>query len=118
MSEKYFTRNHINNSSSSSSIHNNNYNNNHDGDNDDDDDDDDDNNNNNKIIIMLIIIVIEEKLTALHERIAKQIDNISNREDIPKWMTLGKRVFFKKALVKKMLLIITYQYRASLKCGS
>ena len=66
------------------------------------------------IIIMLIIIVIEEKLTALHERIAKQIDNISNREDIPKWMTLGKRVFFKKALVKKMLLIITYQYRASL----
>ena len=48
MSEKYFTRNHINNSSSSSSIHNNNYNNNHDGDDDDDDDDDDNNNNNNK----------------------------------------------------------------------
>ena len=43
VSEKYFTRNHINNSSSSSTIHNNNDNNNHDGDNDDDGD----NNNNN-----------------------------------------------------------------------
>ena len=32
-----------------------------------------------------------KKLTALHERIAKQMDNIiSNKEDIPKWMTLGK----------------------------
>ena len=53
------------------------------------------------IIIMLIIIVIEEKLTALHERIAKQIDNISNIEDIPKWMTLGKRVFFQKGPSKE-----------------
>ena len=33
------------------------------------------------------------KLTTLHERIAKQKDNItSNREDIPKWMTLVKTV--------------------------
>ena len=31
-----------------------------------------------------------KKLTTLYERIAKQIDNIiSNRVDIPKWMTLG-----------------------------
>ena len=29
-----------------------------------------------------------KKLTTLHERIAKQMDNtIINREDIPKWMT-------------------------------
>ena len=33
------------------------------------------------------------KLTTLNERIAKQKDNItSNREGIPKWMTLGKTV--------------------------
>ena len=38
-----------------------------------------------------------KKLTALHERIAKQMDNIiSNREDIPKWMTLGKTVLCQK----------------------
>ena len=29
-----------------------------------------------------------KKLTTLHERIAKQMDNtVINREDIPKWMT-------------------------------
>ena len=34
-----------------------------------------------------------KKLTALHEHIVKQIDNIiGSREDIPKWMTLGKTV--------------------------
>ena len=34
-----------------------------------------------------------KKLTALYECIAKQMDNIiSSREDIPKWMTLGKTV--------------------------
>ena len=34
-----------------------------------------------------------KKLTALHERIAKQMDNIiSNRDDIPKWMTKWKTV--------------------------
>ena len=34
-----------------------------------------------------------EKLTALHERIAKQMNNIiSNAEEIPQWMTLGKTV--------------------------
>ena len=38
-----------------------------------------------------------KKLTALHERIAKQMDNIvSTREDIPKWMTLGKTVLCQK----------------------
>ena len=38
-----------------------------------------------------------KKLIALHERIAKQMDNIiSNREDIPKWTTLGKMVFCQK----------------------
>ena len=38
-----------------------------------------------------------KKLTALHERIAKQFDNIiSNPEDIPKWMTLGKTVLCQK----------------------
>ena len=36
------------------------------------------------------------KLTALHERIAKQMDIISNREDIPKWMKLGKTVLCQK----------------------
>ena len=37
------------------------------------------------------------KLTTLHERIAKQMDNIiSNAEDIPKWMTLGKMVLCQK----------------------
>ena len=56
-----------------------------------------------------------KKLRALQEGIAKQMDNIiSNREDVPKWMTLGKMVFLKKTLVKEMLLIITDQYRASL----
>ena len=34
-----------------------------------------------------------KKLTALHERIAKQMDIIINRENIPKWITLGKMVF-------------------------
>ena len=34
-----------------------------------------------------------KKLTALHECIAKQMENIiGNREDIPKWMTLDKTV--------------------------
>ena len=34
-----------------------------------------------------------KKLTALHERTAKQMDNIiSNAEDIPKWMIVGKTV--------------------------
>ena len=42
-----------------------------------------------------------KKLTALHERIAKQIDNISNREDVPKWMTLGKKVPCQKDLSKR-----------------
>ena len=38
-----------------------------------------------------------KKLTALHERIAKQMDNIiSNREDMPKWMTFGKMVLCQK----------------------
>ena len=38
-----------------------------------------------------------KKLIALHERIAKQMDNIiSNPEDIPKWMTLGKTVLCQK----------------------
>ena len=38
-----------------------------------------------------------KKLRALHEGIAKQMDNIiSNREDVPKWMTLGKMVFSQK----------------------
>ena len=55
-----------------------------------------------------------KKLIALHERIAKQMDNISNAEDIPKWMTIGKTVFDKKTLVKERLMIITDQYRASL----
>ena len=51
------------------------------------------------------------KLTALYERIAKQMDNIiSNREDIPK----VRRLFVKKTLVKKMLLIITDQFCACL----
>ena len=57
-----------------------------------------------------------KKVTALRERIAKQMDNIiSNSEDIPKWMTLSNAVFFvKKTLVKEMLLIITDQYYTSL----
>ena len=39
-----------------------------------------------------------KKLTALHERIAKQMDDIiSNRKDIPKWMTLGKSVLCQKS---------------------
>ena len=38
-----------------------------------------------------------KKLTALHEQIAKQMDNIiSNREDIPKWVTLAKMVLCQK----------------------
>ena len=38
-----------------------------------------------------------KKLTALHERIAKQMDNIiSNGEKIPKWMTLSKTVLCQK----------------------
>ena len=38
-----------------------------------------------------------KKLTALSERIAKQMDNIINiKEDIPKWMTLGKTVLCQK----------------------
>ena len=38
-----------------------------------------------------------KKLTALHEHIAKQIDNIiSSTEDIPKWMTLGKTALCQK----------------------
>ena len=38
-----------------------------------------------------------KKLTALHEHVAKQMDNIiSNREDIPKWMTFGKTVLCQK----------------------
>ena len=38
-----------------------------------------------------------KKLTALHEHIAKQIDNIiSSIEDIPKWMTLGKTALCQK----------------------
>ena len=56
-----------------------------------------------------------KKLTALHECIAKQMDNIiSSREDLPKWMTLGKMVLGQKDPVNKMLLIITDQYCASL----
>ena len=38
-----------------------------------------------------------KKLTALHEHIAKQMDNIiSNRDCIPKWTTLGKTVLCQK----------------------
>ena len=38
-----------------------------------------------------------KKLTTLHERIAKQMDNIiSNREGIPKWMTLDKTFLCQK----------------------
>ena len=38
-----------------------------------------------------------KKLTALHERIVKQMINIiSNRQDIPKWTTLGKTVLCQK----------------------
>ena len=38
-----------------------------------------------------------KKLTLLHKRIAKQMDNIiCNREDIPEWMTLGKTVLRQK----------------------
>ena len=38
-----------------------------------------------------------KKLRALHEHIAKQMVNvISNREDIPKWMTLDKAVLCQK----------------------
>ena len=37
---------------------------------------------------------------------ATQMDIISNREDILKWMTLGKAVLFQKTLVKEVLLII------------
>ena len=38
-----------------------------------------------------------KKLTALYEHIAKQMDNIiSNRDDIPKWTTLGKTVLCQK----------------------
>ena len=38
-----------------------------------------------------------KKLTALHKCIAKQMDTIiSNREDIPKWMTSGKTVLSQK----------------------
>ena len=38
-----------------------------------------------------------KKLTALHEQIAKEMDNIiSNREDIPKWVTLAKMVLCQK----------------------
>ena len=56
-----------------------------------------------------------KKLTALHEHIAKQMDTIiSDREGIPKWMTLDKTILCQKTLVKEMLLIITDQYRASL----
>ena len=36
------------------------------------------------------------KLTALHNRIAKQMDIIGNRDDIPKWITLGKTVLCQK----------------------
>ena len=36
-------------------------------------------------------------LTALHECIAKQMDDIiSNRENIPEWMALGKTVLYQK----------------------
>ena len=38
-----------------------------------------------------------KKLAALHELLAKQMDNIiSNREVIPKWMTVGKAVLCQK----------------------
>ena len=38
-----------------------------------------------------------KKLTTLHERTAKQMDNIINsREDILRWMTLGKTVLCQK----------------------
>ena len=50
-----------------------------------------------------------KKLTALHECIAKHMDNIiSNPEDIPKWMTLGKRFFVKKTVVKDSYRPISY----------
>ena len=56
-----------------------------------------------------------KKLTALHERMAKQMDNIiSNREAIPKWMALGKTVFCRKDPTKGNAIIITDQYCASL----
>ena len=43
-----------------------------------------------------------KRLTTLHARIAKQMDNIiSNREDTPKWMTLGKTVVCQKDPIKE-----------------
>ena len=36
------------------------------------------------------------KKLKLHKCIAKQIDVISNSEDIPKWLTLSKTVLFQK----------------------
>ena len=42
-----------------------------------------------------------KKLTALHECIAKQMDNIiRNAEKIPKWMTLGKTILCQKDPIK------------------
>ena len=40
--------------------------------------------------------LLAEELTALYEHIATQIDIISNREDIPKWITLDKTVICQK----------------------
>ena len=37
-----------------------------------------------------------KKLITLNERTAKQMDVICNREDIPKWMTLGITVLCQK----------------------
>ena len=61
-----------------------------------------------------------KKSTTLHEHMAKQVDNIiSNRQGIPKWMTLVKTVLCQKEnAVKEMLLTITDQYGACLSCGS
>ena len=43
-----------------------------------------------------------KRLTTLHACIAKQMDNIiSNREDTPKWMTLGKTVVCQKDPIKE-----------------
>ena len=60
-----------------------------------------------------------KKLTALHERIAKQMDNIiSNREDIPKRMRLGETVLCQKDLSKANLkkLFLSYHPHCKKKC--
>ena len=55
-----------------------------------------------------------KKLTALHERIAKQMfDIISSKEVIPKWMALGKTILCQKDPSKGNA-ADNYEYCASL----